>query len=174
MNQKSLEATIREELLLSLPLGWILPVIAGNQPTGQGRENGIYFFRISDGKNGWQARKYTDQEEHLELTETQWTESQYQFQALVEDDILDDDQLLAADVLSIVRSTLSGIVMVEKLMRKGIGVQRPSDIVTPAFVNDQDQYDYNPNFTISFSHRREITQPVPYTDTVMVKGINRV
>lgn len=174
MNQKALESAIRQDLISSLPTGWTLPVILGNQPTGQGREDGIYFFRISDGKPGWQGRKYRNLPGALELKETQWTESTYQFQTLVQDDLDDDEQLLAADVLSIVRSTVSGIVMVEKLIRRGIGVQRPTDIITPAFINDQDQFDYNPNFTISFSHRREITQSVPYTEKVSVEGNHRV
>ena len=111
MNQKALEAAIRTTLLDCLPADWALPVIAGNQPTGQGREDGIYFFRIGDGKRGWLSRKYRSQGDDLLLTESQWAETEYQFSALVADDINDDTQLLAGDVLDIVRSTLSGIVI---------------------------------------------------------------
>lgn len=173
MNQKALEAAIRITLLECLPPDWKIPIIAGNQPTGQGRQNGVYFFRISDGKRGWQSRKYRNDGDELLLTERQWAETLYQFSALVDDDIHDDTQLLAGDVLDIVRSTVSSVVMVEKLIKQGIGVQRPSDIVTPAFVNDRNQYDFNPNFTVAFSHPRDITQAVPYADTV-IAGTHRI
>lgn len=166
MNQKALEAAIRTTMLACLPADWTLPVIAGNQPTGQGREDGIYFFRIGDGKRGWLSRKYRSQGDDLLLTESQWAETEYQFSALVADDINDDTQLLAGDVLDIVRSTLSGIVMIEKLRAVDIGVQRPGNILTPAFVNHHNQYDFNPNFSIVFSHRRDLTQAVPYTTVV--------
>lgn len=174
MNQKALEAAIRLTLLECLPPGWKTPIIAGNQPTGQGRQNGVYFFRISEGKRGWLSRKYRNQGDDLLLTERQWNEPLYQFSALIDDDPRDDAQLLAGDVLDIVRSTVSSIVMVEKLRPLRIGVQRPSDIMTPAFVNDRNQYDFNPNFTVAFSHPRDITQAVPYTDTVEFSGIHRV
>lgn len=166
MNQKALESTIRATLLQCLPAGWALPVIAGSQPTGQGREDGVYFFRIGDGKRGWQGRKYRDDGPDLLLTESQWAETEYQFSALVQDDIKDDAQPLAGDVLDIVRSTLSGIVMAQRLHAQGVGVQRPGSILIPAFINDRNQYDFNPNFSIVFSHRRDITQSVPYTTVI--------
>src|SRR5690606_33338730 len=103
MNQKALEAAIRTTLLACLPAGWKLPVMAGNQPTGQGREDGVYFFRIGDGKRGWLSRKYQNDGPDLLLTESQWAESDYQFSALVADDIRADAQWLAGDVLDIVR-----------------------------------------------------------------------
>ncbi len=174
MNQKALEATIRAVLLECLPAGWALPVIASSQPTGQGREDGIYFFRIGDGKRGWQGRKYRNDGADLLLTESQWAETEYQFSALVEDDINDDDQLLAGDALDVVRSTLSGIVMAQRLTAMGIGVQRPGNILTPAFVNHHNQYDFNPNFSIVFSHRRDITQVVPYTTTITETSITAI
>lgn len=167
MNQKKLEATIRLVLLECLPKDWKLPIIAGYQPTGQGREDGVYFFRINDGKRGWLSRKYSEEDEDLRLKETQISESMYQFGALVKDDIRDDDQLLAIDVLDIVRSTISGLVMVESLIEKRIGVQRPTEILNPSFINEKDQFDFNPNFTVIFTHKRDLTQQVPHTETVI-------
>ncbi|URG13034.1 hypothetical protein B2_41 [Stenotrophomonas phage B2] len=169
MNQKPLETIIRAELLAAMatltpPLD--LPVILGNQSTGQGRVNGVYFFRMADGMRGWQSRRYQETAQGLNVTESQWVETQYQFQALVKNDPLDPDQLLASDVVQIVRSLLGGVNMAERLHSLGVGVQRPSPVLTPWFVNEQNQYDSNPSFTLIFSHRRELSLPVNYAETV--------
>lgn len=178
MNQKILEGSIRSALIHFLQAqGVTLPVIAGNQPTGQGRTDGVYFFMMNDAKRGWQSRSYSEVVTQvpaiLKATEKQINETMFQFGALVQDDINDDDQLLADDVLSIARSCLSSLPFVESLAKMGIGVQRPTDILNPVFVNEHDQYEFNPNFTIVFTHDRAIEQLVPYTETV-VSDIHRV
>lgn len=170
MNQKALEAAIRSCLLAALPAGWALPVIAGNQPTTQGVEDaGVYFFRISDTKRGWQPRKYSHT---LMQTESQWSESDYQFQAQVRDLVEDDAQMLAADVLDVVRSSVSSLTMAESLAALGIGIQRPTDILAPVFVNDEGQFETNANFTVKFSHRRDIMRQAPEAVAELV-GIQR-
>lgn len=174
MNQKDLETLLRAELLAAMAPFLDLPVILGGQSTGQGREDGVYMFRLADPQRGWQGRKYRPTSDGLELTESQWVESQYQFQALIKNDPSNPDQLLAADVVSIVRTLLGGVTMAERLTRLGVGVQRPSDILTPSFVNEQNQYDSNPSFTIIFTHKRTLTMPVPYADVVTVGQVKSI
>ncbi|VFR39275.1 FIG00947889: hypothetical protein [plant metagenome] len=143
------------------------------QPTKQGRvDNGIYFFPINRGKRGWQSRKYQSVGQGLTATETQFNESMYQFQAFVEDDLKDDDQLLAADVLAVVRGVLQSMKFTQAMTAAGIGVQRPTEIVTPSFINDRDNFEFNPNFTVIFSHQRSITQATAIIEQV-TSGIHR-
>jgi len=164
MKQKQLEASIRLSLITQLARhGVSFPVIAGFQPTKQGRvKDGIYFFPLNIGKRGWQSRKYVDPADDIVQSETQINESMYQFQAFVQDDVQDSNQLLAADVLAIVRGSLQSLPFVEAMTAAGIGVQRPTDIVNPSFVNEQDQFEFNPNFTIIFTHRRTIEMTTPH------------
>lgn len=175
MKQKHLEATIRAALITLLVEQDInLPVLAAFQPTKQGRvDDGIYFFPINRGKRGWQSRKYQDDGEALTATELQINESMYQFQAFVEDDLTAPEQLLASDVLAIVRGIVQSMRFTQTMTAAGIGVQRATDIVTPAFVNDRDNFDFNPNFTVIFTHHRSITQATAHIEQV-VPGVHRI
>lgn len=175
MKQKQLEATVRGALLMLLTEQSItLPVLAAFQPSKQGRvDDGIYFFPVNRGKRGWQSRKYQDDGAALHATESQINESMYQFQAFVEDDTRAPEQLLASDVLSIVRGVLQSMRFAQTMTAVGIGVQRATEIVTPAFVNERDNFDFNPNFTVIFTHQRSITQATAHIEQV-ASGIHRI
>ena len=175
MKQKQLEATIRSALLsLLAEQGITLPVLAAFQPTKQGRvDDGIYFFPVGRGKRGWQARKYRDDGAALTATESQINESMYQFQAFVEDDLSAPDQLLASDVLAVVRGLLQSMRFTQAMTVAGIGVQRATDIVTPSFVNERDNFEFNPNFTVIFTHHRSITQATAHFEQV-APAIHRI
>lgn len=175
MKQKQLEATIRGALLsLLAEQGITLPVLAAFQPTKQGRvDDGIYFFPVGRGKRGWQARKYRDDGAALTATESQINESMYQFQAFVKDDLSAPDQLLASDVLAVVRGLLQSMRFTQAMTVAGIGVQRATDIVTPSFVNERDNFEFNPNFTVIFTHHRSITQATAHFEQV-APAIHRI
>lgn len=168
MNQKQLEVTIREALLeMLLEQAITLPVLASFPPSKQGRvTDGIYFFLISKGKHGWQTRKYRTQDDLLKVDESQINEYMFQFQAFVKDNGKVDGQLLAEDVLSLVRGTVQSLAFVEKMHKQGIGVQRATDILTPTFINEHDNFEHNPNFTIIFSHTRKIAITTPEIKTL--------
>lgn len=163
MNQKRLEVAIRSALIDMLSEQQItLPVIAGFPPNKQGRvDDGIYFFLIGRIKHGWQGRMYVDDGDDLINHESQINGYQFQFQAFVEDNGLSDGQLLAEDVLATVRGVMQSIKFVDLMQAQGIGVQRATDILSPNFVNDRDNFEHNPNFTIIFSHLRTIHIKTP-------------
>lgn len=170
MNHIPLDIILRSELLARMAGVLDLPVILGNQTAGQGRTDGIYFTRIGDGKNGWQHRSYEETNGQLILTENQWIESQYQFQALVDENL--NTVLTASDAISITRMIVSSLSFTESLASKGIGVQRPSDVLIPSFVNEKEQFDTNPNFTIIFSHKRELAMTVPHLENTVVGTVH--
>lgn len=163
MNQKRLEVAIRSALIDMLSEQQItLPVIAGFPPDKQGKvDDGVYFFLIGRIKHGWQGRKYVEDGDSLINHESQINGYQFQFQAFVEDKGLSDDQLLAEDVLAIVRSVMQSIKFVDLMQAQGIGVQRATDFLSPTFVNDRDNFEHNPNFTIIFTHIRTIHIKTP-------------
>ncbi|ANY17236.1 phage gateway protein [Bordetella pseudohinzii] len=176
MIQKQLEATVRDALVLLLAeQGITLPVLAAPpRPTEQGSvDDGIYFFLLNRGKRGWQARKYHDDGEGLTATESQINESMYQYQAFVENDPDSPTQLLASDVLAVVRGVLQSMRFTQSMTAAGIGVQRATEIAMSSFVNEGSNSDFNPSFTIIFTHHRNITQATAHIEQI-VSGIHRI
>lgn len=163
MLQKDLEIHVRQALLkgLSEHGANTIPVIKAFQSPSQGRQDGIYFHLLSESSSGWQDRKYGNT---LDMTETQYFNSTYQFGAIRDTD--------ASDWIRIVRMITQSLSFVEYLRKLDIGVQRASDIVNVQFENEKGQYDFNPNFTITFAHKESIKPLVPYADTVVTQAFS--
>lgn len=157
MLQKDLEIHIRQALLKGLAEHGAnaIPVIKAFQSPSQGRQDGIYFHLLSESSSGWQGRKYGNV---TDMVETQYFNSTYQFGAIRNQD--------ASDWIRIVRMITQSLSFVEYLRKLDIGVQRAGEIVNVQFENENGQYDFNPNFTITFAHKESITPLVPYADRV--------
>ncbi|RIQ43695.1 phage gateway protein, partial [Bordetella avium] len=54
----------------------------------------------------------------------------------------------------------------QRMSAVGVGVQRPSEILQPSFLNERDDFEFNPNFTVIFTHKRSITQETPHVTRV--------
>ena len=163
MNDKQLRILIVTQLTAGLTrAGITLPVIAGNQPTTQGREDqGIYFFPISDAASGWQSRTYSpNQLPTIPMEDTQHVETAFQVEALVMDDPASLASLTALDVLHTARMVIASLPFVQAMQDAGAGVQRPSNVRTPYFTNDRDQFEMSPSFDFTVSHKRAIIQSV--------------
>lgn len=164
MTKHDFEVNLLTAIKNNLPTKYSsLLFIAGNQEQSQGREDGIYFYPLDIPQRGWLKRVYDYTSETMK--EVQMVERTYQFSAFIDDGL---------DVISQVRASISGLNIAEALAKKGIGIQRPSDIFNPVRVNDKDQYEHNPNFTITFTHPMEFNPEVVYTDDIEFTGIHRV
>jgi len=171
MNEKALKILLVRELTAGLVrAGITLPVIAGNQPTTQGREDaGIYFFPIADAAAGWQIRNYgTNTLPLMPMTDTQIVETTFQVEALVPDDPSDLAQVTALDALHVARMVIGSLPFVEALRADGVGVQRPTNVRTPYFTNDRDQFEMSPSFDFTVSHKRSIIQSINSIDSMSV------
>lgn len=163
MNTLDLEKAFRVELVRML--GPLPLIVKGNQDMSQGRvDAGVYFWPISEIFYGHQQRRY------IGITGDMWdkeeyriVESQYQFSAIgktAEDDI---------KRVAMAAQTLDFIERLHKHYK--IGVQRVTQILKPVFVNDRGQYEYNPNFTITFTHVDEFQTAVGSVDCKNVRLI---
>lgn len=140
------------------------PVLAAFQPTTQGRvPDGVYIHAISDNRYGWQER--TDQYDVLTgdqtHTEAQWHESMFQVQGFAQ---RDPDNLAlptAKDLTDTIAMLMQSQQFRQKLSKEGVGVQRITQVRAPYFVNDQGNFEQNPSFDVTFSHKRVITQTTP-------------
>lgn len=164
MNDKQLQALIRNTLLDCLTHAGIndLPVIPGNQPSvAQGRvARGAYFWAISDTARGWQGRATVTNPSTLELetVEAQFVQTQFQVNVFSPDDPNNTTALTAKDLCNIVRMLVQSLRFVQNMTSNGVGVQMPSPVRAPYFVNDLDQYEQNPSFDFVVSHKRLTTQ----------------
>lgn len=164
MNDKALQIAIRFAMLDCLAHAGItdLPVIAGNQPTvAQGRvARGVYFWAISDTSRGWQGRKLKTNPSTLQLetVETQFVQTQFQVNVFTPDDPADTVSDTAKDLCSLLRMLVQSNRFTEAMTAVGVGVQMPSPVRAPYFVNDLDQYEQNPSFDFTVSRKIETTQ----------------
>lgn len=171
MNDKQLRALIVKELRAGLSrLSIDVRVIAGNQPTTQGRKDeGLYFFQIADALAGWQARSYERKlGNNLDMEDRQVVETSFQVQALVIDDPASLAQLTALDVLHAAKMIIASLPFVEAMQRDSVGVQRPSNIRTPYFTNDRDQFEMSPSFDFTLSHERGIITSIKAVESAVL------
>jgi len=158
MLQKDLEIHVRQALLKGLAEHGAntIPVIKAFQSPSQGRQDGIYFHLLSEASSGWQDRKYGNA---TDMTETQYFNSTYQFGAIRDTD--------ASDWIRIARMITQSLSFVEYLRKRDIGVQRASEIANIQYENEKGAYDFNPVFTITFSHKETIKPLTKYADSVV-------
>ena len=162
ISQKDFEQAVRFLLMLHLPETFALQIIRGEQPHREGRANGIYYHRIGTTLRGWQARSYALQSPtELNQTERQVTEYLYQFTAVADSD--------PHDYIEVVRNVVSSLAFVELAQFYTIGVQRPSNILSPTFVNERGQYEQSPNFTVAFTFQQSATKLTASTDAATIE-----
>lgn len=162
MKQKALNALIRRELVKGLAkLGVTTPVKQGYQPTSQGRvDEVIYYWRLADDPDGWQYRENVPDPVTFQtrIKETQVTATSYQIGALIPDDPQNDNQLTAMDITTMCRQVVMSVPFGLALQAEGVGIQRASQIRNPQFVNDEDQYEFQPSFDFTVTHKQVIIQ----------------
>jgi hypothetical protein len=149
VTDKALDEAIRQSLLDVLPSWWDLPIITGNQPTPQGRTDGVYFWRIGQVMHGWGMRSFRTQGSRETIK--QLVQSQYQFSVMVTPNY-HMSQRTAADRLGQLHMVLSSQKFLESMRKKQVGVQRPGAMVVPTIENERGQYEVIPNFTCIFVH----------------------
>lgn len=178
MNENQLSIILRRELLAGLARYGVtdIDVKQGYQPTSQGRVTRcIYYWSIGDTPEGAQYRKVTPGAggELMTTAETQIIVSQYQIGALVPVDINDVAQKTAKDLTVLAQMVVKSQPFIQAMTKAGVGVRKPSDIRNPKFVNDQDQYEAEPSFDCTFTHKQVIIQTTDSTERVEL-NIHRV
>lgn len=170
MNDNALSVLIRQSLLplLAAQGQSALPVIAAQQPTTQGREAlGIYFFQIGDNRYGWQARydEYDEDSGDQIHTEEQWHETTFQVMGFAPADPTDLSLPTAKDLTDLAAMLITSQAFVQALRAENVGLQRITQVRMPWFKNDQDNFEANPSFDFTVSHKRTIIQTTPSITT---------
>jgi hypothetical protein len=171
VTDNQLKALIRATLLGLLARQGItdLPVLAGHQPTGQGRATrGLYFFPVDSSRYGWQHRKdrYDPASGQQRHSETQRMLAHFQLGGYARSDPHDTTAATAEDLTSLAAMLISSQPFIDTLSRHGAGLQRITAIRCPFFENDQGQQEAAPSFDFTVSHLRSITLITPSVDAI--------
>lgn len=151
---------IRAQLLAGLARYGLetVRVVAGQQPTAQGRDSGtvLYFFEAADHRYGWQHRSHVwnPVEGRIDTEERQWHETTLQMSCLG----ANPD---ACDVIEVAAMVCNSEKFVTAVRSGKVGVQRVTGIRTPYFRNDQDQNEPSPSFDLIVSWRRDLSETTP-------------
>lgn len=178
MNQNELSILLRRELLAGFArYGYPdIPVEQAYQPTSQGRKDSfVHYFVISDTPEGAQFTKRVPgfMGEDLVTQETQIMVTSYQVGAIVPVDINDVTQKTAKDLTVLANMIIKSQPFIRAMRAAGVGVRAPSPIRTPTFINDRDEYEFNPSFDCTFTHKQVIIQNTDFTEKVEI-NIRRV
>lgn len=155
MNDKDLITAIRSELVRELPgQGYSgVQILQDYQPDNEGRVTGpvVYIHKISDPRYGWQSRVEFENPltGAISRTESQWMRSGYQFTCLAPG--------YPSDLANTCAMLMNSRSVIDSLMAKGVGIERITEIRTPYFKNDRDQFEQTPSFDVIFTHQRTIT-----------------
>lgn len=178
MRENELAILLRAQLLAGLARYGVtdIPVKSGYQPTTQGRVNRcIYYWALSDTPEGAQYRNSIPGigGEMMTTEETQIIVSTFQVGALVPIDVTSVAQQTAKDLTILAHMVVRSQPFIMAMTAAGVGVRQPSPIRNPQFVNDKDQYEFNPSFDCTFTHKQVIIQTTDSTERVEL-NIRRV
>lgn len=164
MNDKALFTAFATGLNEALAMyGIPFEVIKGFQPTKQGRvDDGIYYTDLGVVRIGFQQRDYSDdvQGSGLVMTDTLPVAKMIQINTYVKDNPQDMNQITAMDLCEKVAMVVSSWAFVDKMRKHGIGVEKPTEVLQPNFLNEQDQFEANPSFTFIITLPKSISTNV--------------
>jgi hypothetical protein len=159
----------------SPPVTWSAVVLQKDQPTLQGAPTGpaVYFEKLFDQEYGWQFAKYTHNapvapavQGTFTQTETQWTETTFQVSAQA----IQDPEVLsvptASDIVNYMKLYINSRANQAYFKAQGVAGLRITNIRNPAFKDDRDVFEFNPNFDVVLQYLRQMTATVPATNIV--------
>lgn len=151
-----------------------IPVIVAFQPTTQGREaRAIYLDALPSNRYGWQSR--TDQYNPMTgdqiHTESQIYEQGFQVQGFTPADPTDLSLPTAKDLTELAAILIASQPFVQALTAESVGLQRITAIRNVPFVNDQGNFEYNPSFDFTVSHKRTIIQQTPSIESIEYRAV---
>lgn len=161
-----------EEYLLSL-YGVTAIFKQGFQPKKVGANSGnvVYYYFIPNKNYGLPKREsyYDITTGVMNYREKQILESTLQFNSLVPS----TSDLTANDLLVYTRNILLHSDFIEYLNTSGLGVYKPTSIRNGWFSTDNDGYENNPSFDVTFQHELITTSTTNFVSQI-IQTIERV
>lgn len=137
----------------------------------------IWVSCTTKNRRGWQYRNYEGYQPEQEFKQTNKFkhEIQVQFSALRSRLISDTvNTLNSADVLEYLKSYMLNPLALKTLRDLGFTIYQPSEVQTPDFFNDSDNFEFMPFFTTTFIIEQSFVRPQNEIDSIeykLTKGI---
>ncbi len=134
----------------------------------------IYVTSTLKRRRGWQYRDYKIIDAELKNTQNFIQEIDVQISALKRREIDDTvDTLNSSDILEYLKTYMLNSYSLQDLRALGYRIYQPSEIQSPDFVDDSDNFEFMPFFTVTFILNQSLSSPQTSIDeyTLQIKGV---
>ena len=130
----------------------------------------IYVTCKNKNRRGWQQRLYPKTAQGLKLQEGFIQEIDVQISALKRRELFDTvDTLNSADVLEYIKTYMLNLYSLQDLRNKGYTIYQPSNIQSPDFFDDSDNFEFMPFFNVTFILKQSLIRPQTSIDEYTLK-----
>ena len=130
----------------------------------------IYVTCTTKRRHGWQMRKYPFVDNELKHKQDFITEIDVQISALRRRQTDDTTETMnGADVLEHIKAYMLNIYEIKSLRALGYSIYQPSEIQTPDFFDDSDNFEFMPFFSVVFILNNSLISPQASIDRVTYK-----
>ena len=130
----------------------------------------IYVTCTNKNRHGWQQRLYPKTAQGLKLQEGFIQEIDVQISALRRRDLSDTvDTLNSADVLEYIKTYMLTLYSLQDLRALGYTIYQPSNIQSPDFFDDSENFEFMPFFNVTFILKQSLIRPQTSIDEYTLK-----
>lgn len=130
----------------------------------------IYVTCTNKNRRGWQQRIYPKTEQELRIRDSFYQEVDVQISALKRRELTDTvDTLNSADVLEYIKTYMLNIYALQDLRALGYTIYQPSNIQSPDFFDDSDNFEFMPFFNVTFILKQSLISPQMSIDEYTLK-----
>lgn len=137
----------------------------------------IWVSATTRNRRGWQYRKYEGFKPNEDFKQAQKFKQEItvQFSALRDRLITDDvNTLNSTDILIYLKSYLLNPLTLKTLRTMGYTIYQPTEIQTPTFQNDSDNFEFMPFFSTVFIYEQSLERPQGHINEYIIKNIEGV
>lgn len=135
----------------------------------------IYVTATTKSRRGWQYRHYNDTVTGYKRTDGFKEQVDVQFSALRRRELDDTtDTIGSADVLEYLKTYMLNPYAIQDLKAKGYLIYQPSEVQTPDFFDDSDNFEFMPFFSVTFILDQSLISPQSSVDSIQIKGVYEV
>ena len=134
----------------------------------------IYVTCTLKRRRGWQYRDYKIIDAELKNTQHFKQEVDVQISALRMRELEDTvDTLNSSDVLELLKTYMLNPYTLQDLRALGYRIYQPSEIQSPDFINDSDNFEFMPFFNVTFILNQSLSSPQTSIDeyTLKIEGV---
>jgi hypothetical protein len=150
-----------------------MTVMRSFQPTDVTGKNFVLINKISSRRYGWRGRHDKKINNVMTHIEKYFQEMRFQINVIKKINLNDISEITAADIANMIIDYLLSDKGLASLRSKGYMPLRVLDVRNPTFVNETDNFQFNPNFDLICTIQQEIVDNQKIVDAYdfTLKGV---